>query len=56
MASRVVVIGNLAPSQSHGFHLQVDVGVDVGRVEGNMPEPAANGVYVNAGAEQVRSG
>jgi hypothetical protein len=56
MASRVVVIGNLAPSQSHGFHLQVDVGVDIGRIEGNMAEPGANGVYVNACAEQLRSG
>jgi hypothetical protein len=55
MASRLVVIGNFAPSQSRGFHLQIYVGVDVGRIEGNMSEPGANGVYINAGAEQVRS-
>jgi len=56
MAFRVVVFGDFATSQSHGFHLQVDVGVDVGRIKGNMPEPGANGVYINASAEQVRSG
>src|ERR1035441_8471552 len=55
MAFREVVFGDFATSQSDGFHLQVDVGVDVGRIEGNMPEPGANGVYINAGAEQVRS-
>jgi hypothetical protein len=37
-----------------GFSLQVDFGVDVGCVDGNMTEPRADGVDVDTGAQQVR--
>ena len=54
MAFRIVVIGKLAPCQGLGFHLQIDFDVNVGRIERDMPEPGANGIDVDAGAEQVR--
>ena len=47
-------IGDLAFCQSLSLHLQVDLGIDVGRVQRNMAEPGANRVNVHAGAEQVR--
>ena len=43
-----------AEGQRLGLHLQVGFGVDVGRAEGDMAEPGADGVDVHAGAEQVR--
>ena len=38
-----------------GFTLQIDFGVDVGRVDGDVSEPSADGVDIDAGAEQMRS-
>jgi len=34
--------------------LEVDFGIDVGCVDGDMAEPGADGVDINAGAQQVR--
>ena len=39
-----------------GFTLQIDFGVDVGRVDGHVSEPSADGVDIDAGAEQMRRG
>ena len=36
--------------------LQVDFSVDVGCVDGHVTEPCADGVDVDTGAQQVRSG
>jgi len=52
-------LGALASVTSHfaralALHLQVDLGIDVGRVQRNMAEPGTNRVNVHAGAEQVR--
>ena len=38
------------------FALQIDFGVDVSGVDGDMTEPCADGVDIDAGAEQVRRG
>ena len=42
--------------EDFGFTLQIDFGVDVGRVDGHVSEPSADGVDIDAGAEQVRRG
>ena len=49
--SEVVGVG-----KDFGFTLQIDFGVDVGRVDGHVSEPSADGVDIDAGAEQVRRG
>jgi len=38
------------------FAFQIDFGIDVGGVDGDVTEPGADGVDVHAGAEQVRGG
>ena len=43
-------------SEDFGFTLQIDFGVDVGGVDGDMTEPCADGVDVDAGAQQMRGG
>ena len=53
---RFVRIGKLALGQSLGFHLQVDLCIDVGGVKRNMPEPGPNRVDVHAGTEKVGGG
>ena len=47
-------IGDLALRQRLGLHFQIDFGVNIGRVERDMPEPGADGIDVHASAEQVR--
>ena len=42
--------------EDFGFTLQIDFGVDVGRVDGDVSEPSADGVDIDAGAEQMRRG
>src|ERR1017187_4815122 len=56
MPFRCVRIGDLALGQSPGFHLQVDLCIDVGGVNRNMPEPGPNRVDVHAGTEKVGGG
>ena len=34
--------------------LQIDLGIDVGCVDGNVPEPSTDSVDVDTGAQQVR--
>ena len=36
-----------------GFSLQIYFGVDVGRVNGNMAQPCADGVDIDSGAKKV---
>src|ERR1022692_2267383 len=56
MPFRCVRIGDLALGQGPGFHLQVDLCIDVGGVKRNMPEPSPNRVDVHAGTEKVDGG
>ncbi len=42
--------------EDFGFTLEIDLGVDVGGVDGNVSEPCADGVDIDASAEQVRRG
>src|SRR5437899_539774 len=46
-------IRDLAGAQSLGFHLEIDLRVDVRRVERDVAEPGANRVDVNAGTQQM---
>ena len=39
-----------------GFPLEVNLGVDVGCIDGYMTQPGSDGVDVDAGAEQMRGG
>jgi hypothetical protein len=39
-----------------GFTLQIDFGVDVGRVDGDLSEPSADGVNIDASTQQMRGG
>ena len=41
-------------SKYFGLPLQVHFGVDVGCVDGNMTEPRADGVDIDARAQQMR--
>ena len=41
-------------TKSLGFHLKVGFGIDVGGVDGDMAEPGADSVDVNAGAKKMR--
>ena len=36
------------------FVVQIDFGIDVGGIDGDVSEPGADGVDVHAGAQQVR--
>lgn len=36
------------------FPLEVNLGVDVGCIDGDMTQPGSDGVDVDAGAEQMR--
>ena len=56
MPFRGVRIGDLALGQGPGFHLQVDLRIDVGGVKRNVPEPSPHRVDVHAGAEKVGGG
>ena len=47
---------DFAGRERFGFHLQIDFGVDVGGVEGDVSEPCADGVDVDAGAQEVGCG
>lgn len=38
------------------FHIEVRLGVDIGGVERDMPQPRTDGVDVHSGAQQVRCG
>ena len=38
------------------LHFQIHFGVAVGRLQGDMAEPGADGVDVDAGAEEVNGG
>ena len=40
--------------EDFGFTLQIDFGVDVGGIDGDMAEPSADGVDIDTGAEQMR--
>ena len=51
MPFRCVRIGDLALGQSAGFHLQIDLCIEIGGIKRNMPEPSPNHVDVHAGTE-----
>src|SRR5258708_5570631 len=41
-------VGNRALAQSFGFHFEIDLGIDVGGIDGDMPKPSADRVDVDA--------
>ncbi len=45
--------GDRACLQCLGLHLQVDLGVAIGGLKGDVPEPGADRIDVNAGTEEV---
>ena len=47
---RIEVVG---VCEYFGFTLQIDFGVDVGRVDGHVSEPSADGVDIYASAEKM---
>ena len=49
-------VESVGVSEHFGFTLQVDFGVDVGGVDRDVAEPRADGVDVDAGAQQMRGG
>ena len=46
-------IRDLAGAQSLGFHLEIDLRVDVRRVERDVAEPGADGIDIDARAEEM---
>lgn len=46
-------LSDRAGSEGFGFHLQVHLGVPVGSLQRNMPEPVPNGVDVDPTAQQM---
>jgi hypothetical protein len=49
-------IRNRALVQRLGFHREIDLGVDVGGVDGDMAEPSADRVDVDARPQQMDGG
>ena len=47
------VIWQIAERECFGFHLQVDLGINVRGVHGDMPQPSPDGIDVDAGAQQM---
>ena len=41
-------------SEHFGFPLEVNLCIDIGRIDGDVAEPGADGVDVDTGAQQVR--
>lgn len=52
LAARMLV-GDGTRSQRPGLGVQINLGVDVGGVEANVTQPAADGIDVNAGTQQM---
>ena len=48
--------GKFTFGEGLGFHLQVDLGVDVRSIQRDMAEPAADGIDINARTEEVGCG
>jgi hypothetical protein len=46
-------VDDLALGQSFRLHLQIDLGINVRRVERDVAKPATDGVNVHSGAKQV---
>jgi hypothetical protein len=42
--------------EDFGFTLQIDLGVDISCVDGDVAEPCADGVDIDAGTQQMRCG
>src|SRR5260370_1107050 len=47
------VIWQIAERECFRFHFQVDLRVNVGGVQGDVPEPRPDGIDVHAGAKQM---
>ena len=48
--------GDVAVSKRFGFHLQINFRLDVRGIEGDVAEPSADRVNVNAGPEKMNRG
>ena len=44
---------HLATREGLSFHLQVNLGIDMGRVERHVPEPRADGIDIYPGTEEM---
>ena len=42
--------------QGLGFHLQVDLGIDIRRLQGHVSQPGPNRIDVDAGTQQMNGG
>ena len=47
---------DIAQCHRLGFHLEVDFGIDVGGIDGGVPEPRTDRVDIHAGEHQVAGG
>ena len=47
---------DLALHKCLGLHLQIDLRIHVGRVDGHMAQPRSNGVDVHTGSKQMGRG
>ena len=56
LASRVSCAERVRVREHFSIALKVNFCVDVGCIDGNMAEPGADGVDIDAGAKQVRGG
>jgi hypothetical protein len=52
-SNRLKVVANVALGQRVGLHLQVDLGVHIGGVQRDVPEPSPDRVEVDAGTQQM---
>ena len=50
---RLFLVGDCTRIQRLCLGLEIDLGVPVGRVDGDVPQPRSNGVDVDPGAEHV---
>lgn len=46
-------IAGVTRGQRLGFHLQINFGIDVGRIDGDVAEPRADGIDVHTGAKEM---
>jgi hypothetical protein len=44
---------DIAMSQCLGLHLQIHFGVDMGRIQRHVPQPAADGVDIHTRSQQM---
>ena len=51
--ARLSIAGDSKPRQGVGLHLQINFGVNVGRIDGDVTKPRPYGIDIDAGSKQV---